>query len=81
MKCGSFTGTIITVVFAAADTELAVTHELTSTEGSRVIPRGFLVVRRNGVAAVYESGTAWTATTAYLKCNTADATCYILFFV
>lgn len=80
MKSGSFVATIIVVTFAAADAELAVTHELTSTAGLGVIPRGSLVVRRDRGSRVYDSTTTWTATTAYLKCDTANAVCYILFF-
>ena len=81
MKCMNFSGTFLRVVFAAANTELAVTHELINAQGIGVIPRGFIVVRKDLDSRVYESGTAWTASTAYLKCDTVNAVCYIIFFV
>lgn len=81
MKCGNFSGTIITVTFASPNTELAVTHELVNSVGGGVIPRGYIVARRDLGSRVYESGTAWTTTTAYLKCDTTNAVCYIIFFV
>lgn len=50
----------------AADTEDAITHGLGS------VPIGFIVTKLDKGAVVYDSGTAWTETTIYLKTNTAS---------
>lgn len=55
-----------------ADTEFEVAHTL------RRIPTGFIVINRDAACIVYDSGTAWTATTIYLKCNTASANIKVL---
>lgn len=51
----------------AADTEFSVTHGLGS------IPIGFLVTNIDKGGVIYDSGTAWTTTTIYLKCSAANA--------
>lgn len=49
-----------------ADTEFAVTHNLNR------VPIGFHVVRQNKAGSFYDSGTAWTKTQIFLKCNVAN---------
>lgn len=51
----------------AVDTEFSVTHTL------GVTPIGYLVTKINKGGVVYDSGTAWTSTTIYLKCSAANA--------
>ncbi len=50
------------------NTEFSVTHTLGS------IPVGYLVTKINKGGVIYDSGTAWTSTTIYLKCSAANAT-------
>lgn len=55
-----------------ADTEFAVTHDL------RIVPSlAEALINTSSTSSAYvqirPSGTAWTATTIYLKCNTANA--------
>lgn len=57
---------------ATVDTEFAVTVNLGR------LPVGFDVKRQNKAASFYDSGTTWTATTVYLKCNVASVA-YTLF--
>ena len=57
-----------------ADVEIAVTHTL------KRIPVGFILINRNKAASVYSSGTAWTATTIYLKANLANCNITIMVF-
>jgi hypothetical protein len=56
-----------------ADSEITVAHTLKRT------PTGFIVTYINKAGVVYVSGTAWTATNIYLKCNVAS--CAIKVFV
>lgn len=58
----------------AMDTEFAVTHNLNR------IPIGFHVVRQNKAGSFYDSGTAWTTTQIFLKCNVANATATFFIF-
>lgn len=57
-----------------ADTEFTVSHYLGR------IPEGYLLTCTDKAASVYESGTAWTATTIYLKCSAANAKIDLLVF-
>ncbi len=50
------------------NTEFSVSHSLGS------IPVGYLVTKINKGGVIYDSGTAWTSTTIYLKCSAANAT-------
>jgi hypothetical protein len=68
-----FASVILTIPFAAANTELAILH------GMKVIPRGYIVVGQLEAGQVYTSATAWTSTTAYLKSSTIT-TYRLLFF-
>lgn len=52
---------------ATPDTEFSVAHTL------RRIPTRFLVTDIDEGGVVYKSGTAWTDTTAYLKCTTGGS--------
>ncbi len=45
----------------SADTEDAITH------GLGAVPVGYIVVKQDAASSVYDSGTAWTSTTIYLK--------------
>jgi hypothetical protein len=49
-----------------ADTEFTVTHNLNR------VPIGFHVVRQNKAGSFYDSGTKWTTTQIFLKCNVAN---------
>lgn len=49
-----------------ADAEFSITHHL-----SRV-PIGFIITKSDAAANIYDSGTTWTTTTIYLKCDTAN---------
>lgn len=59
---------------AVADTEDTIAH------GLGVAPVGFIVVNKNKAGNLYDSGTAWTSTNAYLKSDTASTT-YTVFFL
>lgn len=50
-----------------ANTEFSFTH------GLGAVPVGFLVINIDKGGVVYDSGTAWTSTTIYLKCSVANA--------
>ena len=58
----------------SADTEFSVTHHLRHT------PSGFIIVLSDKACSCYDSGTAWTNTTVYLKCNAANAEIKVLVF-
>jgi hypothetical protein len=49
------------------DTEFSITHTLGAT------PLGYIVTKINKGGVIYDSGTAWTDTTIYLKCSAANA--------
>ena len=49
-----------------ANTEFSKTHHLGR------IPNGFLVTKSDKACSVYDSGTAWTISTIYLKCDAAN---------
>lgn len=57
-----------------ADTEFTVTHHLGH------VPSGFLVTMSDKACACYDSGTAWTSSAIYLKCNAASAAIKVLVF-
>jgi hypothetical protein len=50
-----------------ADTEFSATHKLER------VPQGYIVVYADTAGVVYDSGTAWTTSTIYLKCDAANA--------
>jgi len=50
----------------AADTEFSITHELGR------VPVGYLVKKIDKGGVIYESGTAWTSETIYLKSTIAN---------
>jgi hypothetical protein len=58
--------TVVTPV--TPDTQFSITHNL------NIVPSGYIVMSRNKAAIVYDSGTAWTATQIFLKCNVASTT-------
>lgn len=74
-KSRNFRASIILVTSVTADAEIAVLHEMDE------IPRGAFVLLANTNCVLYLSTTAWTATTAYVKCNVSGASMYVLFFV
>lgn len=49
-----------------ANTEFSVTHHL-----SRV-PNGFIITKSDKACSVYDSGTTWTNSLIYLKCDAAN---------
>lgn len=48
-----------------ANTEDTVVHDLGR------VPRGFLVIKQDKAASVYDSGTAWTQSRIYIKTSVA----------
>jgi hypothetical protein len=57
-----------------ADTEFSVTHHLGR------VPSGFLITMSDKACSCYDSGTAWTSSAIYLKCNAASAAVKVLVF-
>lgn len=68
----NFDAQIITVTTAGADTEVNVAHTLKRT------PIGYLVLSRNKGGVIYDSGTSWTSSNIYIKCNVATVTIKLL---
>lgn len=62
----------ITTSPATAGDEFRITHNL------GFIPNNFLVVSKSGAGEIYPSGTAWTESTAFLKCTTASLSMRVL---
>jgi len=58
----------------SADTEDTVAH------GLGKVPTGYIVYSRDKAAIVYDSGTAFTATNIYLKCNVATVALKLIVF-
>lgn len=58
----------------AIDTQFTITHNLNR------IPIGFHVVRQNKAGSFYDSGTAWTTTQIFLKCNAANVAATFFIF-
>lgn len=59
---------------ATPDAENTVAH------GLGKMPTGFLVYSLDKGAVVYNSGSAWTTTDAFLKVNTASVAVKVIFF-
>ena len=59
---------------ATPDTEDTVAHNL------GWIPKGFIIVNRDKAGIAYDSGTAWTSSNIYLKCNVATVAFKLLVF-
>jgi len=57
-----------------ADSENTVAHTL------KRVPTGYLILKINKSGIVYDSGSTWTDTNIYLKCNSANAAITILIF-
>lgn len=57
-----------------ADAEFSSTHHLGRT------PAGFIVTKSDKACSVYDSGTTWTTTTIYLKCDAANTALTITVF-
>ena len=57
-----------------ANSENEIAHTL------KRVPTGYLVLKVNAAGIVYDSGTAWTDTKIYLKCNAANCAITILVF-
>lgn len=51
---------------ATPNTEDTVAHALGS------VPIGYIVVRQNKAASLYDSGTVWTSSSLFLKCSVAS---------
>jgi len=58
----------------SANTEFSLTHYLGRT------PAGFIVTKSDKACSVYDSGTTWTTTTLYLKCDAANTALTIAVF-
>lgn len=80
-KCRNFLATLVQVSGGAANAEVTVAHGLKDPQGNGIIPRGALVIRRFSNAILYKGTTAWDATNAYVKSDTAAATFHVRFFV
>ena len=50
----------------SANAEFSVTHHLDR------VPNGYIITKNDAACSVYDSGTTWTSTTIYLKCDTAN---------
>lgn len=59
----------VVTTHATPDTEFTVAHDL----GRAVV--GYFVIRLDKAGVVYDSGTAWTTSNIYLKCNVASVAC------
>jgi len=57
-----------------ADTEIEQAHTL------RRVPVGFIVINKDQSCDVYDSGTSWTSSYIYIKCNADNASIKILVF-
>ncbi len=80
-KSRNFMANLVQVSGAAANAEITVAHGLTDPQCNGIAPRGMLIARRFSNAGLYDSGTTWTTTNAYVKADTAGATFHVLFFV
>lgn len=58
----------------SANTEFNVTHHLGRN------PVGFIITKSDKACSVYDSGTAWTTTILYLKCDTANVALTVTVF-
>ena len=58
----------------SADAEFSITHHLDRT------PIGFIATKSDAACSVYDSGTTWTTTTIYLKCDAANVALTITVF-
>lgn len=57
-----------------ADTEFSINHHLGR------VPNGYIITKSDKACCVYDSGTAWTSTTVYLKCDAANTALSISVF-
>jgi len=64
---------------AVADTGNANT-EFSVTQYLGRVPNGFILTKSDKACSVYDSGTAWTTTLVYLKCDTANVAIEIYVF-
>lgn len=81
MRSRNFTVSFVTAAApATANTEFVVTPYLTTDAGA-VVPVGFIVAGRKQAASLYRSTSTWTASAAYLKSDTANASFVVGFFV
>lgn len=67
-------GLIVPATFGAANTELAVIHNL------GYVPNGYLVIQNSNGGVIYTSTTAATATTIYLKSTVASTAVTLIVF-
>ncbi|MHC4560807.1 MAG: hypothetical protein ACYS80_26295 [Planctomycetota bacterium] len=58
----------------SANTEFSFSHYLNR------VPTGFIVTKSDKAASVYDSGTAWTTSTIYLKCDAANTALTIVVY-
>lgn len=65
---------ILTINSSNANEEVVVAHTL------KRVPVGFNVICIDKAGRVYDSGTTWTTTNIYLKCDTADCVIKVMVF-
>ena len=61
-------------------TNVAPNTEDTVAHGLGKVPTGFLIYSEDKAAVIYDSGTAWTKTNIYLKCDTASVAAKLIIF-
>lgn len=59
---------------ATADTEFSISHTLGR------VPAGYIVVKRDKAAIVYDGPTPWTSNTLYLRCNVSSTALRLIVF-
>jgi len=67
-------GSLTVADSGTANVEFSFTHHLGRT------PAGFIVTKSDAACSVYDSGTTWTTTTIYLKCDAANVALTITVF-
>lgn len=81
MKSQSFLVSMISVAaHATANTEFSVEHGLMADETRAMTPATFTVVDQLQAGSLYDSGTAWTNSLAYLKSDVANGRFTVIFF-
>ena len=63
-----------TTSHAVADTEFELEHNLGR------VPAGFIIIKKDKAGTIYDSGTAWTKNSVFLKCDKSSMT-FILVFI
>lgn len=64
---------LVSVAFASANTQQAVTHNLGKT------PVGYIIVESQGTGVVYDGATSWTNQYMYLQCTAIETKKLLIF--